>query len=297
MKIALVYPENEPHGIAEQILLLSEALGDLPDTEGERLPLAIGRQPTAYYVELAAKLNAPEWDVIHLPHEYGFYGGVLPNDTGFWELRYLLKKPVVMTAYNFAPMEILLADQNKTLAQRLANLRHFRSRATREAVEIAPFATTYTLVSTNYERRILIERGAKPQYVTVIPDGVPLPFDVSEAEIKHRLESFEVGDCVAFPAFDWRHRPALSYALADGRPILAPNTPEIQEIWSRMDCLERYTPNDPEDFRRKLTALQANTDRQTMLSKQAGRYTQRYSIERIAPQVRRAYAAAVSAFR
>jgi glycosyltransferase involved in cell wall biosynthesis len=296
MNIALVYPENEPHGIADQIFRLADALDDLRETHVNTMPLVIGRQPTAYYVELAAKLNAPEIDVIHLPHEYGFYGGILPKTTGFWELRYLLKKPVVMTAYNVEPMEVLLADENKTLSQRLANALHFRSTTTRDAVEIAPFATTYTIVSTNYERNVLIERGAKPQYVTVIPDGIPNLTDESQAEIAAKVEEFAFDDCVAFSAFDWRHRNALGVALVGWRPILAPNTPIIQEIWSRRDCLERYAPGDAADFRAKLAALSENIERRTVLSAQARRYAERYSVARIAPLTRRVYEAAISVF-
>ena len=72
MKIALVVPENEKLGFGLQFRLLAEALRTLPDTEVEILPLAVGRQPTHDYIALAEQLNAPDIDVIHLPHEYSF---------------------------------------------------------------------------------------------------------------------------------------------------------------------------------------------------------------------------------
>ncbi len=295
MKIALLKP-NDAYGISIQTQNLADALQELPDTEVEIFSLAVGRQPTAYYIELGAKLNAPEIDVIHLSHEYSFYGGVLPKESGFWDLRYLLKKPVVLTAYNLAPMEMLLAVFNKSMAQRLKDAVHFRTKATRDAVEIAPFATAYTIVSTNNERKILIERGAKPEYVTVIPDGIPIQSDLFPDQCAELTAEFMDKDCFIPPVFTWRNRAALAYALAAGYPILVSTTPETQEIWSRRECLELYNGNNDREFERKCTELTANKERQTALSVQARRYAERYPFSRIAVLTRRAYVAAISVF-
>ena len=295
MRIALIKP-NDAYGISLQTQNLADALQHLPDTQVETIPLTVGRQPTAYYIELAAKLNAPEVDVIHLSHEYSFYGGVLPKETGFWDLRYLIKKPVVMTAYNLAPMETLFAVADKSVGKRFTDALHFRSKATRDAIEIAPFATTYTIVSTNNERKILIERGAKPEYVTVIPDGIPEQSALFSDDCRELTAEFMDAGCFIPPVFNWKYLAALAYALAAGYPILVSATPETQEIWSRRECLELYDGNNDAEFERKYAEIKANTERQIVLAAQTRRYAERYGFSRIAVQTRRAYVAAISVF-
>ena len=71
------------------------------------------------------------------------------ENSGYWELRYALKKPVVLTAHTIASLEELL----ETSARRnplfhLQKRLWLRGAAFRDSVEVAPFATALTLVST-----------------------------------------------------------------------------------------------------------------------------------------------------
>ena len=99
MKVAMLTTTGERCGIASYTRALIEGLRGLPDTEVEIIPIKEGRQPPSHYREQAEIANAPDIDVVHIQHEHSFWGGILPKSSGYWELRYLIKKPVVLTAH------------------------------------------------------------------------------------------------------------------------------------------------------------------------------------------------------
>jgi glycosyltransferase involved in cell wall biosynthesis len=181
MKVAMVTTTGERCGIAAYTRALIEGLRSLPEVEVEVIPITEGRQPTAHYVAQAERLNAPDISVVHIQHEHSFWGGILPRrpfplraDTGYWELRYLLQKPVVVTAHTtYALAELLRLGTETRLPKRLLKQFLVNNVAYRESVDIAPFITAMTIVHTAGARNALIERGAKPEYVTIIPTGIP----------------------------------------------------------------------------------------------------------------------------
>ena len=100
----------------------------------------------------------------------------MPRSSAYWELRYLLKKPMVLTAHTTYSLEQLLRVKTeirplKLLAKKLL----LRNRAYKESVDTAPFITAITIVHTAAARDELVERGVKPAYVLVVPTGVPSP--------------------------------------------------------------------------------------------------------------------------
>ncbi len=174
MKVAMLTTVGERCGIAAYTRALTCALQQLPETEVTTVPITEGRQPTAHYIEQAALLNAADIDVIHIQHEHSFWGGVMPRSSAYWELRYLLKKPIVLTAHTTYSLEELLRVKTerrplKLLAKRLL----LRNTAYKQSVDTAPFTTAFTIVHTAAARNELIQRGVKPAYVTVVPTGVP----------------------------------------------------------------------------------------------------------------------------
>jgi len=181
MKVAMVTTTGERCGIAAYTRALIEGLESLPDTEVEVVPITEGRQPTAHYVSQAERLNAPDVSVVHIQHEHSFWGGVLPRrpyplraDTGYWELRYLIQKPIVVTAHTtYSLAELLRLESETRLPKRLIKQFLVNNVAYRESVDIAPFITAMTIVHTAAARNALIERGAKPEYVTIVPTGIP----------------------------------------------------------------------------------------------------------------------------
>src|SRR5690348_12605753 len=99
MKIAMLTTTGDRCGIAAYSRALIDALQSLPDTTVELIPIQEGKQPTEHYTTQAGRLNAEEVNVVHIQHEHSFWGGIMPRSSAYWEMRYLIKKPVVLTAH------------------------------------------------------------------------------------------------------------------------------------------------------------------------------------------------------
>jgi glycosyltransferase involved in cell wall biosynthesis len=163
-------------GIAAYTRDLVSALKKLVDVQIE--PIEPGKLPITHYEEQAERLNQAE--VVHIQHEHSFWGGILPNRSAFWNLRYLIHKPVVVTAHTTTSLPGLLrVKDEKRLPHRIAKELLVRRTAYRDSVEIAPFITGRCIVHTSAGRHELVARGAKPQYVHVIPAGIPEPLPAS----------------------------------------------------------------------------------------------------------------------
>ena len=186
MKVAMLATTGESCGIAAYTRHLLEPLSELVDVELE--PIQPGRQPDAHYREQAARLN--QADVIHIQHEHSFWGSVLPGGSAFWVLRYLLHRPVVVTAHTtYSVAELLRVATERRLLHRLAKEVLIRRPAYRDSVEIAPFATARCIVHTDEGRRALIARGAVPAHVHTIPPGIapPLPAPTGGKAFRERF--------------------------------------------------------------------------------------------------------------
>lgn len=176
MKIAMLTTVGGKCGIAAYSAKLIEALKRLPNMEVVVVPITPGKQPLEHYQEQAKLLNEADIDLIHIQHEHSFWGGILPGHSAFWEMRYLLKKPVVITAhttYTLAHMLRLSTERRPHIwfAKKLLTLR----KNYRDSVDTAPFATSYTIVHTLEAGQELVARRVNPQQISVIPAGVPEP--------------------------------------------------------------------------------------------------------------------------
>ena len=183
LKVAMYTTIGDHCGIAVYTRDLTSALCALPDVEIVTVPITEGKQDLAHYTEIAERLNAPDIDLIHLQHEHSFWGNVMPNGSAFWEMRYLLKKPLVLTAHTtYSLAQMLRVKKEKRIPHRLAKEILIRRKSYRDSVEIAPFATALTIVHTEAARHELIGRGAKPNYVAVIPAGILPVTQTGDAE-------------------------------------------------------------------------------------------------------------------
>ncbi len=172
MRVSMLTTVGDNCGIAAYTRDLVAALQANSDVCVE--PISPGRQAIAHYREQAARLN--QADVIHVQHEHSFWGGILPGHSAFWEVRYLLEKPVVITAHTTTSLaELFRVKEERKLHRKLAKLYLIAKKRYRDSVEIAPFITGRCIVHTDEGRRELIERGANPRYVHLIPAGVPEP--------------------------------------------------------------------------------------------------------------------------
>lgn len=197
MKIAMLTPQGTGL-IAEQTDTLIMQLRAMPDTEVEVVPIEQGRQPIAHYREQAERFNAPDIDVVHIQHDQEAWGSTLRRRcSAYWELRFLIKKPVVLTAHDTRSLEdmLRLASKRRPL-DRLLNGLLLRDEKFRDGVDIAPFSTAITIVQTAEERTELIRRGAKPGYVFIVPNGIPPPplITTEKADFlaEHRLKGLRI---------------------------------------------------------------------------------------------------------
>ncbi len=170
MKVAMLATTGDRCGIAAYTRDLMAELQPLVDLVF--VPIDEGAQPIEHYRAQAELLN--QADVVHIQHEHSFWGGILPGKSAFWTLRYLITKPVVLTAHTtYSLAELLRVKQERRPLHRIAKEALLLRRRYRDGVEIAPFATSRVIVHTEEGREALVPRGAHAQDVHVIPAGIP----------------------------------------------------------------------------------------------------------------------------
>lgn len=170
MKVGMLTTVGDRCGIAAYSRDLAASLHKLVDLT--IVPINPGKQSLEHYQEQAKRLNAA--DVVHIQHEHSFWGGILPNQSAFWNMRYLIQKPVVITAHTTTSLaDLLRLKEERRLPHRIAKAVLVRRSSYRDSVEIAPFVTGRCIVHTEEGRQTLIARGANPKYVHVIPAGIP----------------------------------------------------------------------------------------------------------------------------
>ena len=107
MRIAMLTPTDGGE-VAEYARRLVAGLESRGDCEVEIVPILPGRQTRESYLRQGEICNAPEIDAVHIQYRPEFWGELAPGNSAFWELRYALKKPVILTAHTIAPLEELL---------------------------------------------------------------------------------------------------------------------------------------------------------------------------------------------
>src|SRR5579859_1767847 len=127
-------------GIAAYTRELVKGLETLPDTDVAVVPITEGRQLKEHYIQQSEVLNAPDIDVVHIQHEHSFWGVIMPQSSAYWELRYLIKKPLVLTAHTTYSLEQLLKVKTerrplKLLAKKIL----IRNKAYKDSIDTAPF--------------------------------------------------------------------------------------------------------------------------------------------------------------
>jgi glycosyltransferase involved in cell wall biosynthesis len=187
MKVAMLTTTGKRCGIAAYSSGLVKALREFVKVEVE--PIEEGKQTAEYHRAQTDRLNRA--DVVHVQHEYSFWGSFLPKDSSFWILRDMIKKPLVITAHmtlSFAEMLKVKECRNPLYRIYLESL--LLRPGVRKSVEIAPFVTANEcIVHTDAGRRILIGRGADPKRIHMVPAGVSEPFPLSAggASIRERF--------------------------------------------------------------------------------------------------------------
>ncbi|MBI3909622.1 MAG: glycosyltransferase family 4 protein [Armatimonadetes bacterium] len=165
LRIALLTSTRERCGIAEYSRHLAAALARLVALD------VVPVDPQPLTPDTFARLNAA--DVIHLQHEYSFFGSALPGRSLLPRLLRPLRRPWVVTAHTVGRAEEILGVARtgwRSMAKRLA----LRARWVRWYVEAGPFASARrVIVHGSHARERLIAAGLRPERVVYLPMPVP----------------------------------------------------------------------------------------------------------------------------
>lgn len=205
MKIGMLTTWQTKCGIAAYTEALVGELRELPGIDVEVVPIRPGIMPPQHYASQAETLN--HCDLVHIQHEYSFWGGYIPGKNRFHTLRRAIRKPVVLTAHTTDRVDRMLVPPEdvpgsplksrlktayrKARFQAVAPLL-LRNRQYRRWIEQSHFASANQLiVHTQEARDELIERGISPERMNVLAAGVPRPLSSqgggSDFRASHRL--------------------------------------------------------------------------------------------------------------
>ena len=169
MKVAFATTWNSKCGVA---VYSRSLIAEMEKKAGIDV-VSLDRDMTQTPIRLAARLN--EGDIIHIQHQYPFFGGMAFHRNRFRQVLKRLKKPLVVTVH-----ELDLGDRD-TLPIRMYkqwfNRHLFGTQIDRIIVH-----------TQEYQGR-LQELGIDPSVIRVVPEGVPAvsPPSISSMDAKHTL--------------------------------------------------------------------------------------------------------------
>lgn len=174
MKVGMLTSATEQCGIAVYSRDLAEGLRPL--TELHVVPVWDGETLWEDYLcDSTARLN--DCDVVHIQHEYSFWGSILPGQNRFFEHVSAIRRPIVLTAHTLGTVGEVLGlnlpgSLSKKLAKRmLAVLPSYRNKVERRTFDVADRIIVHDIPSA--ER--LKPRGIDASKIRILPMGVPTP--------------------------------------------------------------------------------------------------------------------------
>ena len=172
-----------------------------------------------YLAESSKQLN--ECDIVHIQHEYSFWGSVLPGQNKFFDQASSIRKPIILTAHTLDPAAQVLGlslpgSPLRKLAKRiLAGIPSYR-----QIIECKTFTVgDRIIIHDSHAASRLESRGIPKSRIRIIPMGVPSPnsdtAQGSEFRSKYGLEGRTLITVFGFV------RPGRGYeAILDVLPIL-----------------------------------------------------------------------------
>ena len=162
LRLALLTSASPRCGIAAYSDRLVEALR--PHVEVDVVPVSLP------FDESLSRLNAA--DLVHIQHEYSFWGSALPGKSRFPDLLSHLDRPWVVTAHTVAPAEEVLGLVSTVGWRAVAKRLGLHALGLRRFVEVLPFlGARATLVHTGAASETLHRRGVS--HVRHLPMPVP----------------------------------------------------------------------------------------------------------------------------
>jgi len=187
MKIAMLTTVGERCGIASYSAALVASLRALPETDVEVIPISVGAQPAWHYEVQAQQLNAPGVDVVHIQHEFSFWGFPTPHRSKFAELRKMIRRPVVVTAHTPLSLSAIFPTATERNPWRwLKKKRLVSNRTYRESVEVSTFDANATIVHTEAAQTEFLRRGLQSERLFVVPMGIPAPWPAAAGGARFR---------------------------------------------------------------------------------------------------------------
>lgn len=141
--------------------------------EVEVVPVPYDDHDPGRMVERLNRLNAA--DVVHIQHEYTFFGGIIPRRSTLPYYYGKLRRPLVVTPHTlFSAGELLRVSTERRWRQRLAKQLLSRYPPYRDVVERFPFRKAEALIVPNQRaREKLVRRGVRAERIHTIPWGTP----------------------------------------------------------------------------------------------------------------------------
>jgi len=139
------------------------------------VPVPYTDRDPARMAETVARLNSA--DLVHVQHEYTFFGGIAPMSSSLPRYYAALRVPRVVTAHTvFTTAELLRVKHETRWRQRLAKQLLSRHPPYRGSVERQPFAgAAGVIVHTDAARTRMASRGIGLERIHVLAAGVPAP--------------------------------------------------------------------------------------------------------------------------
>lgn len=170
LRVGMVASAGNRCGIAAYTAALMAELAPLAEMSFEAVQP--GKQPLAHYEAIAQRLNG--CDVVHIQHEYSFWGSVMPGANAFGAFRAMLGNPVVVTAHTtYSAAQMLRVAEETRAAHRIAKQGLLLWPPYRAQVERVPFLGGHVIVHTDEGRRALAGRGLPDRLLHVLPAGIP----------------------------------------------------------------------------------------------------------------------------
>jgi glycosyltransferase involved in cell wall biosynthesis len=194
MKIGMWTSWETRCGIASYTASLVEELRGL-GVEVDVVPVPYTDRDPSKMQAATARLNAA--DVVHVQHEYTFFGGIAPGVSSLPRYYRQLRRPRVVTAHTvFSASELLRVEQETRWRQKLAKQLLSRYPPYRASVERQPFAgAAAVIVHTDAARERMKERSISPDRIHVLPAGIPPAHPVSAVEVEALRARFGLNGC------------------------------------------------------------------------------------------------------
>jgi glycosyltransferase involved in cell wall biosynthesis len=176
MKIAMLSSWQEPCGIADYTAALVRALSRR--VEVRVVPLKHGQTDPAYFRRLGEACN--QSDLIHVQHEYVFFGNRWPWGYRWPEMVKAFRVPFVVTAHT----RLQAAQGGPEWKRWGRSLRDAVVRASgwSQYLEAGQFLPARKIIThTAAHREFLIQRGISGDRVQVMPQGIPDKFPKGQA--------------------------------------------------------------------------------------------------------------------